>query len=181
MIRKGFNYIGLQVGWMACAIGAAQEMAWLGPLVVALYLGLHIYWSPKRIMELRFIVLAGLIGLVVDSLKKITGLISYAGDIPIAWLAPPWIIAMWLLFSTSMNGSLSWLKGRYMLAVILGAIFGPLSYVSGARLGAAEFNFNFWITIGILAVVWGLVVPGLVWLSGKMIDDEGRVPAGKLA
>jgi FtsH-binding integral membrane protein len=180
MIRKVFNYIGLQVGWLACAIGAAQGMAWLGPLVVALYLGLHLYWSPMRNKELRFILLVGLIGMVVDSLKKITGLISYTGDVSLAWLAPPWIIAMWLLFSTSLNGSLSWLKGRYALAVILGAVFGPLSYVSGARLGAAGFNFDFWITIGVLAVVWGLVVPGLVWLSEWMTDDEERVSAKQL-
>jgi len=170
MIRKISNYIGLQIGWLACAIGAAQGMAWLGPLVVALYLGLHLYWSPKRSQELMFILLVGLMGVVVDSLKKVTGLITYAGDVPLAWLAPPWIIAMWLLFSTSLTGSLSWLKGRYGLAVILGAVFGPLSYVSGSRLGAASFNYDFWITMGILAVVWGLVVPGIVWLSEKMVD-----------
>jgi FtsH-binding integral membrane protein len=170
MIRKIFNYIGLQIGWLACAIGAAQGMAWLGPLVVALYLGLHLYGSPKRSQELRFILFVGLMGMVVDSLKKITGLITYAGDLPLTWLAPPWIIAMWLLFSTSLNGSLSWLKGRYVLAGILGAVFGPLSYVSGSRLGAASFNDDFWVTIGILAVVWSLVVPGIVWLSEKMVD-----------
>jgi hypothetical protein len=172
MIRKVFNYIGLQIGWLACAVGAAQEMAWLGPLVVMIYLGLHLYWSPRRFKELRFILLVGLIGLVVDSLKKITGLIVYAGDVPFAWLAPPWIIAMWLLFSTSLNGSLSWLKGRYVLALILGAVFGPLSYVSGVRLGAAEFNYEFWFTVGVLAVVWALVVPGLVWLSKLLVEDD---------
>lgn len=172
MIRKIFNYVGLQVGWLACAIGAANGMAWLGPLVVALYLVLHLNWSAHRIKELRFILLVGLIGMVVDSLKKVTGLITYAGDIHVGWLAPPWIIAMWLLFSTSLNGSLSWLKGRYVLAVILGAVFGPLSYVSGVRLGAAEFNFDFWITVGVLAMVWGLVVPILVWLSKRLVDEE---------
>ena len=125
---------------------------------------------PKRNQELKFILLVGLMGMVVDSLKKITGLITYAGDVPVAWLAPPWIIAMWLLFSTSLNGSLSWLKDRYGLAVILGAIFGPLSYVSGARLGAASFNDDLWVTLGVVAVVWGLVVPGIVWLSEKMVD-----------
>ncbi|OGO15598.1 MAG: hypothetical protein A2Z14_15090 [Chloroflexi bacterium RBG_16_48_8] len=79
---------------------------------------------------------------------------------------------MWLLFSTSLNGSLSWLKDRYFLAVILGAVFGPLNYVSGVRLGAAGFNFDFLVTVGVLAVVWGLVVPILVWLSKKLIDEE---------
>jgi FtsH-binding integral membrane protein len=171
VIRKIFNYVGLQVGWFACAYGAAEEMAWLGPLLVLFYLGLHLFWSPRRAEELRFILLVGAIGLVVDSVKKVTGLMIYAGDIPISWLAPPWVTAMWLLFSTSLNGSLSWLKGRYLLAVILGAVFGPLSYVTGMRLGAAEFHYDFWITVGVLAVVWGLVVPALVWFSKKMVDE----------
>jgi len=69
-------------------------MAWLGPLVVILYLVVYLYWSSKRIKELRFILLVGIVGLMVDSVKKVSGLITYAGDIPIPWLAPPWIVAM---------------------------------------------------------------------------------------
>ncbi len=60
--------------------------------------------------------------------------------------------------------------------MILGAVFGPLSYVSGVRLGAATFNYDFWFTMGVLAVVWGLAVPGLVWLNKQMVDDHVSRP-----
>jgi hypothetical protein len=173
VIKKIFNYFGLQVGWFACAYGAANGYAWLGPLVVFFYLLLHLHWSTNRLTEFKFVFSVGLIGLVVDSLKKMTGLIVYSGDISLAWFAPPWVIAMWMLFSTSLEGSLSWLKGRYPLAVLLGAIFGPLSYVTGARLGAAVFTYDFWFSIGVLAVIWSVVVPSLVWLSRKMSEGLG--------
>lgn len=66
---------------------------------------------------------------------------------------------MWLLFSTSLSGTLKWLQGRYLVAALLGAVFGPLSYVAGGRLGAIESNQDFLLTVLVLAVVWGLVVP----------------------
>ena len=172
ILRKGVNYLGLQIGWFACAIGAARGMPWLGPLVVLVYLILHLAWSEKRARELTFILLVGLLGWVVDSLKKVTGLISYASDISITWMAPPWIEAMWLLFSTSLNGTLMWLQGRYFVAVILGAVFGPLSYVTGVRLGAIEFNKDLLFTIVVLAVVWGISVPFIAWLAKKITGNR---------
>ncbi len=79
---------------------------------------------------------------------------------------------MWLLFSTSLNGTLKWLQGRYLVAALLGAVFGPLSYVAGGRLGAIEFNQDFLLTVLVLAVVWGLVVPLLAWLAKRMVTEK---------
>jgi NAD(P)-dependent dehydrogenase (short-subunit alcohol dehydrogenase family) len=36
------------------------------------------------------------------------------------------------------NGSLSWLRGRYWLGAFLGALGGPVAYYSGHRLGAVN-------------------------------------------
>lgn len=177
ILRKVFNYFGLQFGWLACALGAARGSAWIGPLVVLAYLMIHLLWSQKRKQELSFVILVGLLGMVVDSLKKASGLITYASDIPLQWLAPPWIIAMWLLFSTSLNGSLVWLQGRYLIAALMGAIFGPLSYVTGERLAAIELNGGLLLSIIILALVWGAAVPFLAWLAKRMVTGE---PAIKL-
>jgi hypothetical protein len=46
-------------------------------------------------------------------------------------------------------------------------VFGPLSYVTGVRLGAAEFTYDFWLSVGVLAVVWGMVVPAMIWFPRK--------------
>ena len=94
MPRGLVNYLGLQLGWLACAWGAANGRVWLGPVVVAAHLGIHLLWSDFRRSEVIFIAIVTLLGLVVDSLQKVTGLVLYAADFPsLPWLAPAWIVA----------------------------------------------------------------------------------------
>ena len=61
-----------------------------------------------------------------------------------------------------------WLRGRYRLACLFGATGGPLSYYAGVRLGALSFVPSTGVTLMILAAVWSLVVPGLLWLAHAM-------------
>lgn len=172
IFRGIFNYLGLQGGWLACVWGAAEGQPWLGPLVVAGYLTVHLWLSNRWQSELQFILLAGLLGTAVDSLEKASGLLVFVSDIPgWPWLAPVWIIAMWLLFASSLTTSLAWLQKRYGLAALLGIIFGPLSYALGQQLGGVTFTYSFNTTMLALAFIWGLVMPGLVWLVGQVINN----------
>jgi hypothetical protein len=178
IVKGVLNYIGLQVGWFACALGAARGYPWVGPLVVAVYVALHLYASPARRREGLFILMAAALGLVVDSVKKASGLMTYASPVPdVWWIAPLWIVAMWALFSTTLTGALAWLQGRYVAAAVLGAIFGPLSYVAGEGLGAIWFNYSTPLTVGILAVVWACVVPLLAWLARRMVSGPIQEPS----
>jgi len=112
-------------------------------------------------------VLAVLTGLVVDSLLVASGWLRYASPVP-AGLAPYWILAMWALFATTLNVSMRWLQGKTGLAVLLGAIFGPLSYVAGQRLGALEF-IDFRAGALALAAAWALAMP-LLMLAAARFD-----------
>lgn len=170
MIKKIFNIVGTQIGWFACALGAAKGLPWLGLFVVTIYLSLHLLWSGNRWREFQFIVTVGVLGMGVDSLSKITGLLSYNGDIlQVAWLAPLWIGALWLQFASTLNVSLAWLQDNYLIAFLLGAISGPLSYLGGARLGALSLNYDKTFTIIVLAFIWGILMPALAWLAKKMV------------
>jgi hypothetical protein len=170
MARKLFNIIGTQIGWFACAWGAAQGQPWLGILVVAVYLSLHLLWSGNRLRELQFILMVGVFGMVVDSVTKISGLLTYGGDfLAIAWLAPLWIGALWLQFASTLNVSLAWLQDNYFIALVMGAIFGPLSYLGGARLGALSLNHDKTFTVMVLAIIWGIVMPALAWLAKRIV------------
>lgn len=107
-MRKILNVVGTQIGWFACVLGAAKGLPWLGLVVAAVCLVLHLLWSTDRVRESQYILTVGLLGMVIDSLNKITGLLSYNGDmLNIAWLAPLWIGALWLQFASTMNLSLS--------------------------------------------------------------------------
>lgn len=39
------------------------------------------------------------------------------------------LLALWINFGTLVNGSLSWLKGRYWFGAFLGALGGPADHV----------------------------------------------------
>jgi len=169
-----FNYAGTGVGWWTCVVGAAQGLPWAGPLVVSGYLGVHLWGSPRRAREARFLSLAALVGLAIESGKKASGLITYAADWPgLPWLAPLWIVFMWPLFASTLHASLGWLRRSYWLAAVMGAIFGPLSYLAGDGLGAITLTPPVSVSVSALALIWGSVVPALVWLA-KTIPAGGK-------
>ena len=62
----------------------------------------------------------------------------------VACLAPPWIVVMWMQFATLFRFSLSFLSGRYLLSIVLGALGGPFAFWIGERLGAVTFVAPEW-------------------------------------
>lgn len=166
MKRSLINFIAFQLGWFACVLSAAKGMPWVGVLFAALVISLHLYLAERPGQEFRLILLALFMGLVVDSLLVNSGWLQYAGGPTIAGFAPYWILAMWALFATTLNISMSWLKGWPTPAVLLGMVFGPLSYMAGQRLGALEF-INFYPAIATLMVVWALAMPLLVSAASR--------------
>jgi hypothetical protein len=80
---------------------------------------------------------------------------------------------MWMLFATTLNVSLRWLRRFPLAAIALGAIGGPLAYWGGARLGAMEFTAPVAATAA-LAIGWGALTPFLVWLARRF---DGCSPA----
>lgn len=120
--------------------------------------------------------LVGMLGTTIDTIKKDSGLLQYAPGTPdVAALAPTWIIALWLLLACTFRSSLGWLGKRYVLAALLGAVSGPLSYLAGARCGAIKFSHNIPISLVILALVWGIVLPTLAWLSLVIYPEPSSI------
>lgn len=166
------NFIVFQIGWLACVIGGAQHLPWLGTLLTLLYIPLHIMAMPAPRQELYFILLVGLLGLVWDSILVATGLTLFPSGILLENTAPHWIVALWILFASTVNVSLRWLQQRWILAAILGAIAGPASYYIGQRLGGVDFN-NMLLSLTVLAVAWAFFMPLILWLSERF---DGMAP-----
>lgn len=174
MKRTLLNFAAFQIGWFACVLSAASGLPLLGLLVVGLVVVLHVQISEWRSHELILVCLAVVLGLVFDSLLVMSGWLWYPSGMMFAGVAPYWILAMWALFATTLNVSMGWLKGKPFLASVLGAVFGPLSYMAGQRLGAMEF-VNFQSAIFALAIIWALVMPLLVTVAARL--DGTRKPA----
>jgi len=80
------NFLGYQLGWLACVCGAAQGRPWLGAAVGLALVLLHLARAPQWRAELRLVLLAAVIGAVFDTLLVRGGWVHYAGGAPLAYL-----------------------------------------------------------------------------------------------
>jgi hypothetical protein len=161
------NLLAFQIGWFACVLAAARDLPWLGTGIALLIVAWHILRLPAPAAEFRLVLLIGLLGLLLDSLPVLLGLIDYASGTLVAGLPPHWIVAMWLLFATLPNISLRWLAERPALAALLGALGGPLAYYAGVALGAAQFNAPLWQPLTLLAINWAIAMPLIMMLAAR--------------
>ena len=153
------NLVLFKVGWLACVVGAAANAAWLGAVVVAMVVAEHLRSSawPKR--EALLLAVAGAMGLVWETALVSLDLIAYpSGTLPMG-IAPYWIVAMWVLFATTINAGLKWVKQHWLVAAVAGGIGGPLAFVGGEGLGAVIFTDS--LTLLVIGLGWALLLPAL--------------------
>ncbi len=172
-VKIGFNALGFQAAWWLSVIGVMLNKPWLGPVAMGLFLVQHFAVNNIRRSEIYLLATAAVVGLMADSLKAGSGLITYGGAL-LPFTAPLWIVGMWVGFAATINHSLGWLRGRLFLSAITGAVFGPLAYLTGRKLDVLEFNLPALNTVLILALIWGIAVPVLYWLLKKFREfDHG--------
>lgn len=158
------NLVAFHIGWLACALGAARGLPWLGVVVVPTLLAaqLPLVASAKR--QLRLIGIAAAAGWLVDSLLMGAGVFTFPGHDP-RWGCPLWMAALWANFAGTLHLAMSWLRGRYAVATLFGALGGPLSYYAGDRIGAIDLATNLPISLAMIGVEWAVAMPALVWTS----------------
>ena len=160
------NFIGFQVGWFACVLGAANDKELLGMIIALGIVVYHVVSQADSINELKLVLAAVVIGLFWEAWVLNLNVLYYPSHSEASFWAPYWLIAMWALFATTINLSMGWLKGRWVLAVLMGAIFGPLAFVAGEKLDAVVF-LDSTLSMIILAIGWGLLMPSLLWLAER--------------
>ncbi len=167
------NFIAFQLGWFACVLGAAWGWPWAGTGIALAIVALHLARAPQPQREATLVLGAAALGAAWDSLLVALGWIEYPNGILVAGTAPYWMVALWMVFATTLNVSLAWLKRRLPLALVFGAIGGPLAYLGGAKLGALVFA-NPAAALTALAIGWALLTPLLLALARRY---DGFVPA----
>ena len=161
------NFIGFQVGWFACVLGAANDKELLGMIIALGIVIYHVVNQGDSRKELKLVLAATVIGLLWETWVLNLNILRYPSHPEALFWAPTWLIMMWALFATTINLSMGWLKGRWVLAVIMGAIFGPLAFVAGEKLDAVVF-LDSTLSMITLAIGWGLLMPLLLWLAGRI-------------
>lgn len=174
MLSKIINAVIYQLGWFSCILGAAYGHPFIGAGFGIVLLAVHLTLAVQRRAEIKLVVISCLLGIIIDSSQQAAGLFIFAGDRAWPFWLPLWIVVIWAQFATVLRFALFWLHGRYLLAALLGAVGGPLAYWSGIRLGVAHFGASPPITLLVLATVWAVVMPLLLWICQLLNTDEGR-------
>jgi hypothetical protein len=136
---------------------------------------MHLATVPVAIKEFILLAAAGLIGMAWESLLLYAGVVSYPGHATGAALAPHWIVAMWVLFATTLNHGFSWAKRSWVIASIAGLAGGPLAFFGGANLGAVEFS-NTLLAMVVIGIGWAILLPMLMLLADTIIDSVWLEP-----
>jgi len=107
-----------------------------------------------------------LIGGVWDSYLVLSGWLTYSAGMFSTNIAPYWILAMWVLFSTTLNVSLRWMKKQLIIAAFLGGLAGPLAYYAGFKLGAVVMEDPLMSSL-VIGAGWFFIMPLLMLITRK--------------
>jgi hypothetical protein len=161
------NFILFQIGWFGCVIsGASENYYWAGIPIVTFIVAVHLARAVDMRNEIVLIILTMIVGTTWDSMLTAAGFFEFANGVYVNWLVPLWLVSMWALFATTLNVSLKWLKDRYVLAAVFGAIGGPVAYYAGHRIGAVDFDntLNSMIAVG---AGWAVIMPVLMLIANR--------------
>lgn len=155
------NFIIYQVVWLLSVFeGNGGAVAGLLLLVG------HLLLSPVKKEDLKMMGLLLAVGMVLDGALHYLGFMTYeTAALPI----PFWLAVIWLALATLPHHSLKWLKRRPLLSAFFGAIGGPLAYWAGVKAGAASFSWSLVSSLALLAVIWALLWPSVMYLAGRAL------------
>jgi hypothetical protein len=164
--RLVVNFVLFQIGWFACVLGAAKQMPWLGFATVIAIFFWHLSQAKQAKQELQLLLITLIIGGTFDQIMLNHQLVSYQAHGWTNTIVPVWILALWAEFVTVLNVSLRWMKGRWLISIVFGAIGGPLAYMGAEKLGAVTLN-HLPVSYIVLSLGWAILTPLLLKLSQK--------------
>lgn len=158
--------------WFVLNLGLFQAVWWTQILqgvtrpamaiaACAAFIAVHLALSHRRKSDLLLLGALLLLGPWLDVLIAQLGLLNYRGAAPFAGAPPYWIFGLWMAFSLTLNHSMHGLLQRPWLAILLGAVGGPLAYYTGVNFGAAALPDSGSSPLPALALIWALAFAAL--------------------
>jgi hypothetical protein len=148
--RTLLSFVSFNLGWWACALGPVYGWAWLGPALLPLWVGLHLYFSPTTSGEALFFVLIAALGFVIDSAFLRLGVfVTGANQL---W-APVWLVTMWVLLGLTFESMLV-MRRHPLLIFLMGVMSGPLSYFFAEAVDVLRYAQPKWLSMSIHGLFW---------------------------
>lgn len=168
ILNRLFSTFFFYFAWVLCLNEAAKGKPTLGIILITLFVIYYLYTSAYRLADAILLSVVVLIGPISDVVYTKLGVLSYKSQYHLLpYLPPLWVFALWALFGVNIY-LFSWLGRHFYLAMALGAIGGPLSYLSVVKLGGASLLTSLPIMLITIGVVWSIFFPCSIMLSAYL-------------
>jgi hypothetical protein len=158
------NFILFQMLWVACVLGAANQIIWPSIILVIAMLVTFSLPAFKVKNDIFLVFICLILGFILDSSLAYFNFIDYSFDYGYSLMAPLWILLLWIGFALTLNHSMAWIFKNIKLGYLLMAVGAPLSYISADRLGAVTIS-NIVLTSLIVSLSWVLVFTVLILIK----------------
>ncbi len=157
------NTVAVQATWFAAVLGGAAGHWWPGVVMALVTVAVHLVVVPGWHYELMRVIVAGLLGIVLDSLLTLAGLLSIVGGLDDGRLSSWWMVALWCGFATSLAAGLRVLtRMPWWANAGIGGLSGAAAYIGGSKLGAVHFTDPMLLGVGGVALAWAIALPLMV-------------------
>ncbi|MET1254862.1 DUF2878 family protein [Aliikangiella maris] len=159
-----------QGGWWLIILGSHSQWFWLGALLMILLLSTD--YRAGYLTATRFVSQISLItlGILFDSLLTQLAIIRFdlsevsllaetpnsSGQHLLSLPIPDWLVILWCWFAITFERCFTWLESKLALALMLGAITGPLTYWGASYLTPITISHPL-VFFLVSSLFWGLI------------------------
>jgi hypothetical protein len=134
------NAMGFQLVWFICVQGNDLNAAIATVALLIVYLMMF----RTELKILIGLIVFSLIGYLGDGIIAMIFHLDYLGSLNyndhLDFLAPVWLLGLWLGFATTLNHSMQWLFKTPFLTVFIALFLVPVSYFAGINLSGSAFS-----------------------------------------
>jgi hypothetical protein len=133
------NAIGFQLVWFICVQG--NDLNAVVAVIALLVIYLMMFRTDLKI--LMGLTVFSLVGYLGDGIIAMIFHLDYLGSFNyndhLNFLAPVWLLGLWIGFATTLNHSMQWLFKTPFLTVFIALFLVPVSYFAGIKLSGSTF------------------------------------------
>lgn len=158
-----WNILAFQITWFSIALSIANDLYWLGISCASIFIFSHLIHHPHLSREIKLIARVTAIGIILDSSLLLAKFIEFKHPNfnGLDFITPWWMVILWLCFGGTISTTFTWLKDKFWLSSICGAIGGACAYWSGYQLGAISYiNQPYGLTA--IGVLWAIAFPQML-------------------
>lgn len=168
------NFLLFQMGWFVTCLSAAWGKPVVGVLFISVWLVTHIwYFEVSRRQEVKLIIGAAIIGVLIDSTLVYSGVISFPAQARLGSPTTVWMVMLWMGFAATLSHSLGWLRNKTGLAMVFGFLGGPLAYFAGDRFGAINMELSA-PSVFAIGISWAIAMFVLTKITSSNNDSPAK-------